>query len=68
MVRLSNFNVKMKCRRLINDQFWIQTIDTDFQNISDGEENRWESIRAKSDTNYNPTASVTNEKFFENIA
>ena len=41
---------------------------TDFQTISDGEENRWESIRAKSDTNYNPTASVTNEKFFENIA
>ena len=39
----------------------------DFQNISD-EENRWESVRAKSDTNYNPTASVTNEKFFENIA
>ena len=39
----------------------------DFQNISD-EENRWESVRAKSDTNYNPTASVTKEMFFENIA
>ena len=54
----------LSCHIFKDDGLWMLKV----VNILDGEENRWESIRAKSDTNYNPTASVTNEKFFENIA